>query len=416
MITVANPWALGVGAVAVVLMSLLHLLSWQRPQPSDLPTARFVPAVSPRAKWRQVSPSDPWVWLMRLLALSAISLAVAGPVVRVPRDDLARVIVADVSRGVAELQEVRDSVAALAQAVGTSRLVAFDSAAHVVMADSLRLAPVRGDLAAGLVRGVREAQELARRHQQVEIVVVSPVVRETQTAGLGGIAESWPGRITLRRVRAASPPGSANLTRGSFPSIDSPVGAALAVSGLHGLLGVTVASFGMTAADSVFARDGGLVIDWSSIAPDTTTRALTNGSRSAIGPWGRDTVPAGEVVLWWADGQPAATQRAFGDGCVRTVGIGLPNHGDFVVRQSLAEVMRTLGSPCQRSDLGVVTGPVSWVHEAQGTSISASVSPNSAVQLGLLLLAVLALLGEMVLRRPRQAPVAVEQVSELRRA
>jgi hypothetical protein len=111
-------WATAVAAMGVIA---IHLLSWRRPQPRWLPTSRFVPVAAQRALSRRVRPSDLGLLALRLLAILSIGLAVAGPALSLRRGGVARVILADRSRAVASVEEVRDSVARLEGGIAAAR-------------------------------------------------------------------------------------------------------------------------------------------------------------------------------------------------------------------------------------------------------------------------------------------------------
>jgi hypothetical protein len=60
-------------------------------------------------------------------------------------------------------------------------------------------------------------------------------------------------------------------------------------------------------------------------------------------------VPLGDgaaVVARWADGAPAATEHALGEGCVRHVGIGVPEAGDIALQPAFAGIAARLLAPC----------------------------------------------------------------------
>ena len=199
------PFWLGVAAIAALGVVALHLITTQRPPPSILPTARFVPAGDARASSRAARPADLPLLALRCAALLLMGAAFAGPVTHSGGSPLVRVIAVDRSRG-AEAG-VRDSVIALARA--GDALVPFDSSASIVMAgatDSLRaLAPgrARGSLSAALVSAWRAARDVARAADSVELVIVSPLTTDELDAASAKIFARWPGRVRLVRTAAA---------------------------------------------------------------------------------------------------------------------------------------------------------------------------------------------------------------------
>lgn len=410
----AFPLALGIGAVALAVVTALHVLSWRVPEPRVLPTARFLPGGSPHARWRRVAPSDAGVWALRMLALAALSVAAAGPVVSTPSSGVARVIVADLSRAVSDVAELRDSVRVAQQGAAETRLVGFDSTARLISADGVRLAPVRGELTAGLVLAVRHARALAERRGEVEIIVVTPAVRESQSVALGAIAGAWPGSISWRRVAAATPTSASLGPDTVLPSTDDVVGAAMRAAGAASTAGVRVTRNTLTAADTAFARSGGVVVEWLAIAEDTTLGALSGGGRAMVGRLGRASVPAGTPLLQWSDGEVAATQTSLGAGCVRRVGVGLPSRGDFVLRPGVSAVLRALLVPCHAADL-TPTEQVSWTHGVTG-KLPAAAQPNVWITRALILLALVALVAEMMVRRRRRTVAVPMRASQLEKA
>ena len=99
------------------------------------------------ARARAISLTDVPLLLVRLAAVIAIGLAVAGPMLA-SRGRVARIVVADRSRSVASVSEVRDS--AKAHLGARDQLVVFDSLAHVATGpgelDSLSASGARGSL------------------------------------------------------------------------------------------------------------------------------------------------------------------------------------------------------------------------------------------------------------------------------
>src|SRR6185369_17807079 len=89
-------WVGGGLALGVVA---LHLLAWQRPPASLLPTARFVPDAPLRAVSPAVRPTDLVLLAVRVLAIILVSAALAGPRFAPRVQGLGRVIVVDRSRG-----------------------------------------------------------------------------------------------------------------------------------------------------------------------------------------------------------------------------------------------------------------------------------------------------------------------------
>ncbi|MEQ1691099.1 MAG: BatA domain-containing protein, partial [Gemmatimonas sp.] len=79
MITLALPWVFGLAIAGALSIAALHLLSVQRPPELLLPTTRFLPERVVHAVARTNRPSDLALLLLRMAALLAAGLAVAGP-------------------------------------------------------------------------------------------------------------------------------------------------------------------------------------------------------------------------------------------------------------------------------------------------------------------------------------------------
>ncbi|MBK6305394.1 MAG: BatA domain-containing protein [Gemmatimonadetes bacterium] len=205
MLTLAAPWALAAGAVASAVVLGLHLLAWRRPAPTPLPTARFAPPSAVRAVSRDLRLSDRLLLLVRVAVLLLAGLALARPAWTPVRSGTARVFVLDASRRVARVGDVADSARALSAGAAVTAWVRVDSVARLLSDTTLGpRAAVRGALGAGLVAAVREAVRLARVHDTVEVVVVSPLPRRAGTRRWTPCVPSGAGRC----ARYASPPRS----------------------------------------------------------------------------------------------------------------------------------------------------------------------------------------------------------------
>lgn len=394
-------WSVLAAALAV---AALHLLSWRRPVPRWLPTARFIPSGIQRAVSRRIEPSDLGLLALRVLALAAAGLAIAGPMLAVTRPGVARVIVADRSRAVASLGEVRDSVRQLVNASATARVLLFDSlpvpASEAAWRDTTGL-DRRGDLDAALIVASREAAALRSEYDSVVVAVVSPLHAEQTSAATGAIVAA--GRVPVELVRVASRATEAapQLPSAAWPEAADPLGAALrrAVGTVPPWLRVSRA--GLDAQDSVHAAQGGLVLHWPRLASDSPiTDGLVSRSGAVVGALGRgEGEPQGMPVAWWSDGRPAAWQYRLASGCIRVVDVALPAAGDAVLRPAFLRVVRDLVAPCAWRDdravaaIGSTAGPAP--RGAEGV-----ISP--LVRRLLLLLALAALGVEWVLRRRRE--------------
>ena len=119
--------AAGIAAAAVVA---IHFIVTREPRTVPLPTARFAPVRPVRASARRLRLQDVLLMLLRVLLILAFGAALAQPVFDPPKRDLARIVLVDRSRAVADPQEVSDSAMAIVQ--DGDAIVLYDSAAVAV--------------------------------------------------------------------------------------------------------------------------------------------------------------------------------------------------------------------------------------------------------------------------------------------
>jgi len=365
MLTLAAPWALVAGALAAAVVVGLHLLAWRRPSPTLLPTARFAPPSAVRAVARDLRLSDLLLLLVRVAVLLLAGLALARPAWTSTPTGTARVLVLDASRRVARVGDVADSAHARATGADQAVWIRVDSVARVLPDTALGArAEVRGALGAGLVAGVREAVRLARTHDTVELVVISPFAAESWDASVEAVRGQWGGDVRAVRVAAIAPSPAATRAEAAnatlrLPPTSDPVGAALALALDSTASALRVVRSLPTADDSSWARGGGVVVWWPDLPrSDTVTapQAITVGGRTVIGRFGRLPRQAtnGRPIARWGDGSPAADETAIGRGCIRSVGVGVPSAGDEVLRPSFLAVIRELAVPCGGGSAGVL--------------------------------------------------------------
>jgi hypothetical protein len=321
--TFLAPVWLAVAAIAAAGIFALHLITTRRPPAAPLPTARFVPGGDARAASRTSRPTDVLLLLFRIFALALMGVAFAQPVARRGGVSLARVVILDRSRSARA--DVRDS----AQSVIRSgdAIILADSAAHPLLGsglDSVRALQSNGSegsLSAALVAARRAARELSSRADSVELVIVSPFTRDEFDAATVPLTASWPGRVRVVRTQPAAAP--------------NPIAARI----------VTVA---LSGADSAAARDGATVVHWPPLAANRP---------SAEGVWVRGTTlvallgpraidATGVAIARWADGTPAVTEIAFGRGCIRDVGVGVPLVGDLTLRPAFIRFRNSITLGC----------------------------------------------------------------------
>lgn len=340
-------------AVAAAGAVALHLIAAARARPSMLPTARFVPAGTATASARAARPTDVPLLAVRVATLLLLGAAFARPVVHVRDARLRRVIVADVSRGAQ--MDLRDSVRVSWR--DGDALVVLDSAAREVARageaiDALTPSGARGALSAGIAAARQAARRLARSADSVELVLVTPLTIDELDSATVPLARAWPGRVRVVRTRSG-PVAWPAITMGAAMRADDPLAATVALLGAHAppvtvAVPVRVVRGAPTAADSNAARDGAAMVTWPRfIAGPTMARGVTDGRATVVAPLGMAAIPAaGTVLARWADGAAAAVETASGRGCVRTVGIGVPEGGDVALQPEFVALARTLLGPC----------------------------------------------------------------------
>lgn len=401
-------WAVAVAATGTVL---LHLLSWRRPKPRLLPTARFIPPATQPSRFRRVEPSDLAVLLLRLVALVALGAAAAGPLVRWRRDGVARVLLVDRSRAVADMRASAAAAESLATGAAGVRVVAFDSipvrTQLSLLATDTSRALVAGRLGAALVAATHEAAELRAQYDSVEVVLISPFVEEEVDPALPLIVAASGGGVRLHRVGAASADVPRHPANASLPGAGDPVGAAAWVAWGSEPAHLRLSRTLVTPSDSAFARAGGTVVSWpaGTARPDAAA-GIVVGAHSVVGPF---AAPVGELtgmpVARWHDGRVAATEEPLGAGCVRHVAVQVPARGDIVLRPAFTGVVRALTSPCATARLALADAAL--LRGPPGTQAAAGVTtPDVRLQRLLAALALIALGLEMWVRRARRTSTA----------
>lgn len=342
--SVLSPLWLVAAAVAGAAVIVAHLFSTAVPPKDVLPTVRFVPDESAPAVSRSRRVSDLLLLALRLLALAALGLAFAGAYL--PRSAPPRVVLADLSRAVASVAELRDSVRARSPGV----LIAFDSSARRLTSDSLPLSGARGSLSSGLVAAHRALASAMKGRERTELVVVSPIAREEVDSATARLLALWEGPVRFVRVRPAvtpRPPSWEIRTVG-----DDPVRAALGSFQIwnEGAATVRVVRTAPTSGDSLWARDsGGVLVLWPSAtsAKSDSQSGIATANETVVAPFERQSRPkSGRAIIQWLNGEPAATERAFGRGCIRDVAISVDPVGDVALRESFRNVARLLLEPC----------------------------------------------------------------------
>ena len=411
--------ALGVAAGAVAL----HFIVTRQPTSSPLPTVRFVPMSAVRVTTVAPVPEDLLLLLVRVLAVLLLGAALARPVLVPNRAPIVRIVVADVSRAVANIESVRDSARTLLGARDV--LVVFDSSARVVRggaADSagrLERSERGGRLSPALIAAMRAASAARETADSIEIDVISPLRARELDGATQAARALWPGRIRLVRVSASADslaiaPGIEIRAEPNDPMVAATAGMLSTNASVRVLRGEP------TAADSAWASGGrhtlvrwpasGAPAGWVSRTPPDTAGAVIAGEMAVVAPferkWRLDTAARiTRVAARWVDGAPAAVERATGGGCTRDVAIGVSPRGDLVLRRSFGRFVQALTAPCESlagslaADSGAVaslagTGPLA-AHDA----IAAASTVNTPLVPWLLAAALALALLELYVRR-----------------
>ena len=352
------PSALAIAGVAVLGAIALHFIARTRPLAEPLPTARFVPERTVHARTRSIAPADLPLLLLRTAAIAAIGLAVAGPVSAPPQGRVQRIILADRSRDVGDIAEVRDSVRALRSA--GSSLVLFDSVAVRAIglnpSQSIARSSAAGSISAALAFGEREAVRIAPRTDSIELILVSPVLEEELDLATRDVRNAWRGRIRLVAVRAATVPGFQPLVE-SRATADDPVVAGLMLAGVMSRVGtIRLVREPLSDSDSAWARARGHVLlhwpardtaaRWQRRTPIDAIGGVTSSSGTLVGRFPRAWRLVGRPIAYWSDGEPAAIEHQVDGGCIRDVGILLDPASDLTLRAPFRTFISGLLGPC----------------------------------------------------------------------
>ena len=348
------PWALAIGLLASVGMAVLHLIARQRPAAFMLPTTRFIPDQRTLVSRVTTQPNDLLLLALRVLLLLCASAAFARPALTPARGTIARVVLLDRSRAVANAAEGVAKARALVSDGAPATIIAFDSISAVLTApawDSLAGAPrsnATGSLSAALVAARRASAALAERADSVQLIVVSPLAASEFDAATERIRREWPGALRLERVALRRDSSTAWQLARTVSTAD-PLGPSVAaVRAGDGAFVTRLVRGAPTPGDSAFAMRGGTVVRWDSAAAGRPQpEGLAAGGEVIVAALGRAPLPAkGRVIARWADGAAAAMEAPLGKGCVREVGIALPVAGDIALHAPFQRMARALLAPC----------------------------------------------------------------------
>jgi hypothetical protein len=396
----ASPAWLAVAAAIAAGVVIAHLFSTNLPPQQVLPTVRFIPPRAPMAVLRTRRITDLALLLLRLLAIALLGMALAGA--HWPIKGPPRVVVLDVSRSVAT------GGGDLADLAGAGDIVVFDSTARAVdrsVLDTVKPGGARGSLSAGLVAAHRAIGRVTTARDRIELLIVSPVVREEVDSATAKLIALWEGPVRVVRVPVAATPAS-----GAFEiraAADDPVIAALAfLRAPAGPVRVRIVRDQVTATDSAWARAGNLLVTWpsaDSVTSEGSASAVSTASHTVVGVTKPDRVPSpGRLITRWSDGSAAATEQPLGAGCIRDVAIPVDAVGDVSLRDSFRGIARSFLEPCGGArDFAPVPDSL-LLPRARPQAAGIIVAPGSRLPVILALLALVALGVEQLLRRTRK--------------
>lgn len=348
------PALLGVAAVAGVATIVAHLLARRRPRAIPWATARFLPEGELDARTLTRRPRDPWLLALRLLVLALLGAGAAQPVPGGERASVRRVLLLDARAA----SGARDSV--LRSLAPRDLVIAFDTAATLtdvatLVRDSttstIGMAPSR--LGGAIVRLARVRDSLLRDADSLDVTLLSPLDAALVDAGTPALRALVP--EPMRIVRTSSRATVGDTTRAVVRTRsdgDDPVAAALAALGpLPGGARVVVQR---TAKADTMPASGTTLVRWPVNTRTATLDAIRlDDGTTWVAPLVRlpiDDTSGARIVARWRDGTPAVVdRRTTAGGCVRTVGVGIPEAGDVTLtvdgRRAIAALVRPCDAP-----------------------------------------------------------------------
>jgi hypothetical protein len=413
-VTFLAPWALVIGGLAAAGAVLLHLVARQRPAAYVFPTTRFIPDRRTLVSRVAKRPRDLLLLALRVLLLLSAAAAFARPVLAPARDALARVILLDRSRAVANPRQAVAQVRSLAADGVPTRLITFDSVAAIAVdaratldslaADSSR-GPVPGSISGALVAVRRAAPRFASTADSVVLLLVTPLSAEEVDLATDSVRARWPGRIDLLRV-AGHVDSSRTWSLDHALDVDDPLAPALRRARIAATPGaVRLRRPPVSGGDSAFARAGGTVVVWDDVgATPVRPAALAMGDDVVVAVMARGAAPEGRALARWSDGTPAAGEQLLGAGCVRRVAVGVPLAGDLPLRPAFQRIVRGLVAPCGQTgspalaDSGAVMRLIGTGALATGRSLSADQRQPSPLVPWLLGVALACAIAELLVR------------------
>lgn len=412
--TFLAPLFLAAGAGAAGAIVLLHFLARRRPRPAVLPTARFVPDDPARWPSRAPRPSDLLLLALRVLAVVVIAAAFAQPVREPERVVTTRLVLVDRSRAIGAEQAMRDSAVSVLREGDV--LIPFDTATLVHApgphdtAAALARSTAPPSFSVALIAAERTAIDLRETADSLELVIVSSFADTAWDAATAELRARWPGRVRLVPVPIAlgdTSPRSVDV-RGAA---SDPVAAALAGFTSRREANVRVVRGALLESDSAWVRGGHrALLHWPRDTAEAShsAQAVVAGGVVLAAPLVRHPLTPSEqalVIATFADGSPAAVERAHGDGCIREVAFDFPRVGDVPLRESSRRVAAILAGSCQQhaTYAGIDSARLDSLRGEGGLLATASLrrapQRRSAATAWLLILGGLLLLTEVAARR-----------------
>lgn len=430
------PWMVAAGIAAAIAVLALHLLSVRRPPMALLPTARFVPASDVRAVARTTTPTDLLLLALRVLAALLIGLGFAQPLPNAPGPLLRSVVALEWTTALEDVDAARRS--ALEQLGSGDALVIFDTAARIVDPTELGALPAptvrRASLSPMYIAAQDAARTIARGADSLRLLVLSAHSADAADAATAVLRGAWPGRVDRVGLRAAVDSAEAPPVQLQPADATDPLAPALRALPLaRGGHPVRVQRDALTTADSTWLGEnrGAVLLLWPRQFADTSVRAdgvalldgagaslvtplarLTpTGAKRAGSPYVSNPPTEGRVLARWRDGTAAVTERSVGEGCLREVGIGIPESGDLTLRIPFSDFLSGLVSPCGgRREVPLSHAALTTASDAgplaSAAAFVADGAERSPLTPWLLGAAVLLLLVEQILRQRQRAEAA----------
>jgi len=317
-------WVAGLSAAAAVG---LHFLSTLQPRREIFPTVRFVPEATLHSTALAMKFSDPWLLLLRALAILLVGTAFAQPHFVLWRQSVARIVAIDISGSVARSPAWREQVKRAT--AGAATAVLFDTTAHEVRGgtsiepllpgalstttDSSGDRDSPGRLSVALIAALRAGARLSESANSVELTIVSPFLAASFDRATPSIRKLWPGRIELVKADSSQAPAA-------------------------------------PAKVEVEWQDSAHSALWVRRSHEDTASGVYSEAATLIAPlerkWQLAATPERRtrVIARWLDGEPAAVEQNINGVLKRSMGFSLPQQGDTILRPEFMRFTEWLNS------------------------------------------------------------------------